>query len=268
MHKSNRGRSLAFACVSNNDSVLDNNLRRSPVISEGRTRLHIERGAPSASAAYNHALEHLDEDIVVFLHQDVYLPKGWDELLWQRISQVEAVDQDWGLLGSFGIATDDGRGYGPVWSTSLGQIVGRVPEQPMKVQSFDEMLMVMRSSSRLRFDENLNGFHFYGTDIVQIAASKGLASYAVPLPCIHNDKFKGRLDEDYNRSYQFMRRKWKSRLPIQTPTIKVTWHGLNLGRATRHHARDIAVRRSMSQPMEIDPRIYAARCSWSDISPL
>lgn len=267
MQNSSRGRSLAFACVSNNDAVLADNLRRSPVFSDARTRLHIEQNAPSASSAYNKALSQLDEDIVVFLHQDVFLPKGWEDLLWQRIDQVEAVDKNWGLLGSFGIAANDGRGYGPVWSTSLGQIVGRIPDRPVKVQSFDEMLMVMRRSDQMRFDEHLDGFHFYGTDIVQVATSLGLASYAVPLPCIHNDKFKAGLDDDYNRSYQYMRRKWKSRLPIQTPTIKITWHGLNLGRTTRQYARSIATRQSMSQPIDIDPRIYAARCSWSDISP-
>jgi hypothetical protein len=95
------------------------------------------------------------EDLVVFLHQDVFLPSGWEELLWHRVQQVEQIDLEWGLLGSFGIAAHDSCGYGPVWSTSLGQIVGRVPDQPIVVQSFDEMLMVMRRGSGLRFDENL-----------------------------------------------------------------------------------------------------------------
>ena len=268
MQNSIRGRSLAFACVSNSEDVLGNNLLRSPLLLDSQMRLHVERGAPSASRGYNKALDATEEDLVVFLHQDVFLPKGWDDLLRHRVKQVDDIDPDWALIGSFGIGAQDGFGYGPVWSTSLGHIVGRVPERPVVVQGFDELLFVLRRSSGLRFDENLAGFHFYGTDIVQTAASRGLKSYAVSLPCVHNDKFKGELDDDYNKSYHYMRRKWRARLPILTPTIKITWHGLNIVRSRVRFARDRPFRQRISQPIEIDPRIYAARCSWNDVSPI
>lgn len=266
MRKSVRNRSLVFVCLSNNEAILEGNLLRSPVFSRSAARLHVERDAPSATIGYNRALAATDEDLVVFLHHDVFLPAGWEDLLWQRVEQVEQVDPEWALIGPFGIG-QDGMGYGPVWSTSLGQIVGRVPGQPMEVQSFDEMLFVLRRDCGLSFDEQLKGFHFYGTDIVQQAAARGLAAYATPLPCIHNDKFKAELDSDFRQAYHYLRRKWRTRLPVQSPIIKISWHGLNLMKRDLHNTRDRQVRLGMSQSVDIDPITYAARCSWNDIAP-
>jgi hypothetical protein len=257
--------SIVFACASNNEAVLRNNLLQSPVFSKSRSKLHIESGAKSASIAYNRALQSTSEELVVFLHQDVFLPKGWDDLLLARVNEVAELDPEWALVGSYGIGFD-GSGYGPVWSTSLGQIVGMVPGEPVPVQSFDEMLMVVRRSSGLRFDEDLKGFHLYGTDIVQNAISNGLHSYAVPLPCIHNDKFKPTLDHEFRAAYQYLRRKWRSQLPVQTPILTLSWHGLNLIKSNIHNSRSKHARQQMSQSVDVDPKTYAARCGWSDVS--
>ncbi|MEZ5798331.1 MAG: hypothetical protein R3D63_13085 [Paracoccaceae bacterium] len=166
--------------------------------------MHVQRDAPSAAVAYNQALAATTAEIVVFVHHDVYLPPGWDRLLATRLAEVEATDPDWALFGAFGVGLDAAH-IGPVWSSSLGQIVGRVPLAPVEVQSYDELLIVLRRSSGLRFDQSLPGWHFYGTDIVAQARARGLRVQG-GLPCIHNDRFHPALGADFTECYRYMQR--------------------------------------------------------------
>ena len=204
--------------------------------------------------------------LVVFVHQDVYLPEGWDALLRARVAEVEALDPDWAMLGSFGVGLDN-LGLGPVWSTSLGAVVGRVPSVPAPVQSYDELLMVMRRSSGLRFDEGLPGFHLYGTDIVQEALSRGLGCYVAALPAVHNDRYHGQLGDDFAAGFHYVRRKWRARLPLYSPILRIARHGLDLRRVRRSNASSVAVRHALAQPTDTDPRVYAGLCGWNDLAP-
>ena len=147
---------LVLAAACNSEPILAANLARSPLLAH--VPLHTEWGAPSAAAAYNRALEATTAPIVVFAHPDVFLPLGWDALLQARIAEVAARDPNWALMGAFGVGLD-GAHHGPVWSSSLGQIVGRISQTPQAVQSYDEMLIVLRRASGLRFDEALPGWH-------------------------------------------------------------------------------------------------------------
>jgi hypothetical protein len=235
------------------------------MIAEGRVPLHVEWHAPSAATAYNRGLTATDAEIVVFAHQDVFLPHGWETLLLTRIAELERKDPNWALLGSYGIGCN-GALYGPVWSSSIGCIVGRVPTEPVEVQSFDEHLIVMRRASGLRFDEDLPGFHLYGTDIVQIARKAGLGSYAMALPVIHNDGFKEQLGSDYVAGYRYMQKKWRAELPLETSVVKISWHGLHLLRVRRGNMRTRAVRQERALSIGTDPRIYASLCGWSDLT--
>lgn len=256
---------IAIVAACNNEGILNANLKRSPVVAEGHIPLHVEWNAPSAAIAYNRALAATDAQIIIFAHQDVFLPRGWETVLFARIAELERKHPDWALLGSYGVAENGGR-FGPVWSSSLGSIVGRVPMEPVKVQSFDEHLFVMRRDAGLQFDEGLPGFHLYGTDIVQIARNAGRGSYAMALPLIHNDGFKEQLGDDYLEGYRFMQKKWRDRLPLLTPVSKVTWHGLNLRRSRWRALSSRRVRIDNAVPNVCDPRIYASLCGWTDLT--
>jgi hypothetical protein len=154
---------------------------------------------------------------------------------------------------------------GPVWSSSLGQIVGRVPMVPARVQSFDELLIVMRRDAGLRWDEDLPGWHMHGTDIVQIARAAGRAAYAGGLPCIHNDGFHESLGPDYRECYRHMQRKWRGDLPLRTPITKISRSGLHLMRDLRAAARSAAYRRGMAVANHTPPEVLAERCGWSSL---
>lgn len=256
---------MVLCVASHSPTILHANLAQSPCAA--LMPLHVETDAPSAAIAYNHALDATTAPIVVFVHHDVYLPNGWEALLAARLAEVEAIDPNWALAGAFGIGLD-GANFGPVWSSSLGMIVGRVPLTPAPVQSFDEMLIVLRRTSGLRFDDTLPGWHMYGTDIVQQARAKGMAAYSTALPCIHNDRYHDALGQDFTDAYRFMQTKWQSVLPLRTPILKISRSGLHLLRDRWQNRYSTAVRSAMAISTDHAPQDLAARCGWTDLSPI
>lgn len=256
---------FVLACASNSPAILSSNLGSSPLLENG-IRLHVEEGAASAALAYNRALDATREEVVVFLHHDVYLPRGWDRLLMARLAELTAHDPDWALAGAYGVAPDY-RQFGPVWTSSLGQIIGRVPMQPEPLQSFDEMLIVLRRSSGLRFDDRQPGWHMYGTDIVCAARAAGKGAYAIGLPCIHNDRFHGALGPDFTESYRWMQRKWPGMLPIQTPVTKISRSGLHLMRERWNMRNSHTAREGDAVDTGTPPAELARRCGWADLTP-
>ncbi|MBL4928209.1 glycosyltransferase family protein [Fuscibacter oryzae] len=254
---------IVLCCASHSEAILNANLGRSPCIIDGSLPLHVEWGAPSASVAYNRALDATDAEIVVFVHHDVYLPKGWDAVLRARLAELP---DDWALFGSFGVALDAGH-IGPVWSSSIGLIAGSVALKPVEVQSFDELLIIMKRSAGLRFDEELPGWHMYGTDIVAIARAKGFRAYAGALPLIHNDRYHEALDSDFTACYHYMRRKWRAVLPLRSPIIKISKSGLHIWRNRWRDMRSRDFRENMAIDTEVQPEEFARRCGWVDLGP-
>ncbi|MFN4153984.1 MAG: hypothetical protein ACK4HF_04980 [Paracoccaceae bacterium] len=256
---------FTIACASNSDAILSANLAASPALS-GSVPLHVERNAPSATAAYNRAIDATDSDVIVFAHHDVYLPRGWDILLSARLADLTRRHPDWGVAGAFGVAADY-RHFGPVWTSSLGEIIGRVPLQPEPVISFDEMLIVLRRASGLRFDDSQAGWHMYGTDIVCRARTAGKGAFAIGLPCIHNDRFHDALGPDFTESYRWMQAKWPQFLPIQTPVTKISRSGLHLMRERWNMRKSLAIREAGAVDTGAPVAELAARCGWADLTP-
>lgn len=256
--------SLTLATASNSDAILAANLAASPDLASGLP-LHIERNAATAVTAYNRALDATKADIVIFAHHDVYLPKGWTNVLAARLTVLDRLHPNWAVAGAYGVAPDY-RQFGPVWTSSLGQIIGRVPMQPEPVQSFDEMLIILRRTSGLRFDTDQPGWHMYGTDIVCAARAAGMGAFALGLPCIHNDRYHQALGPDFTESYRWMQRKWPQFLPIQTPVTKISRSGLHLMRERWNMRRSEGFRAADSVDSGTPPAELAARCGWSDLS--
>ena len=252
-------RAVAIAAV-NDEESLALNLARSPMIASGAVPLHVERGAPSAGAAYNRGIDRTGTDILLMVHQDVYFPTGWEGRLAAAIAAVEAVDPDWGVIGSFGIDADHA-GHGRLWSSGIGGLMGTPVSAPVPVESLDELLIVMRRGAGLRFDE-APLWHLYGTDIVQAARTAGAGAWVADLPVVHNDRFHGRLGADFSAGYHHVRRKWADRLPLSSPVVRIDRWGLGLPIYRLRAARSRRWRAAMALDPSVDPRIYAARCGW------
>lgn len=253
---------FSIVCASHDDTILDANLRRSPLLAS--IPLHVARGAPSAGIAYNRGLDATTAPYIVFAHHDVYLPPGWDRVLLARLAELNALDPAWALFGSFGVGLDHSH-IGPVWSSSLGQIVGRVPMAPAPVQSFDELLIVMRRDAGVRWDEGLPGWHMYGTDIVATARAIGRTAYAGSLPAVHNDRYHEALGDDYRDCYRSMQRKWARSLPLRTPITKISRSGLHLWRDLRAARKSAIFRASMAVDTDTSVETLADRCGWASL---
>jgi glycosyltransferase involved in cell wall biosynthesis len=222
--------SITFVVSVNDREVFDRNFLASPCLSRLRDyQVLTQQNFSSAAKAYNDAIDRSANDLIVFCHQDILLPEGW---LWQlehALSQLESLDPNWGVLGSYG-KTQDGRGWGHVYSSGRG-VIGEPFDQPIEIQTLDEIVLILRKSSGLRFDDSLPHFHFYGTDICLRATQRGLKSYAVSTFCIHNTHQYLVLPKEFYECCRHIKRIWKSYLPIQTTCVRIT--KLNLSIYTR-----------------------------------
>jgi hypothetical protein len=198
----------------NDDQVLRGTLLKSPDL-RNHCQIICKYGFSSAARAYNEGLSEATNDILVFCHSDVYLPPHWMSHVSEAIQALDSAHAKWGVLGVVG-ADLNGTVQGHVFSTGLQSIIGAPFSGSVRAKSLDEMVLVMRRSTGLRFDESLPGFHLYGTDICLEASERGLGSYIIPAFCIHNSRGIKFLPPAFWSSYSYMRRKWRAQLPVVT----------------------------------------------------
>lgn len=216
-------RHFSVAVAVNDFEVLNNNLYRSPDIVNGRVQqIIVKQNYSSASLAYNSAIEEAAHDLIIFVHQDVYLPENWFSDLERCLDRLAQERTDWGVLGCFGARKGaPPGGVGRIYTTGLG-VHGESFDGPEPVETLDEIVLVIRKSSGLRFDALLPHFHLYGTDICMSAREKGLTNYVIPSFCVHNTHQLLRLPAEFYKCYYYIRRKWAKYLPIYTSCIRIS----------------------------------------------
>jgi hypothetical protein len=215
------GNSITFVIAVNNRKLFEHNFLASPCLRELRDhQILVQENFDSAAKAYNDAIDRAVNDLIVFCHQDILLPEPWLSQLECALRHLEVHDPKWGVLGSCG-STQVGGGWGRVYSSGRG-VIGEPPQQPAEVQTLDEIVLILRRSSGLRFDDSLPHFHFYGTDICLRAAKRGMKSYAISAFCIHNTHQYLVLPKEFYECCRHIKRVWKDSLPIQTTCIRIT----------------------------------------------
>ena len=205
----------------NDTEVLQKNLCLSPDIKNGSIQLITKRNYRAASLAYNEAIEEADNEIILFVHQDVYLPETWFSSFKKSLSYLEKEQINWGVLGCFGSAKNRHGGVGRVCTTGMG-LHGNEIGNPEPVETLDEIVLIIRRSSGLRFDSSLPHFHLYGTDICMSAREKGMMSYAIPAFCVHNTNQLVDLPKEFYNCYRHVKSRWSKYLPIYTSCITIS----------------------------------------------
>ncbi len=180
----NQSMKIAVIAASNNEDILKSSLLASPDLRSG-VEIQVQRGAKSAGEAYNRGIAATTAEVMVFVHQDVYLPAGWMKRLESALEWLAQKDPDWGVAGLFGVERD-GAGQGHIYSTGLKRVLGEKFDGAREVETLDEVMLILRRKTGLRFDEALPGFHMYGADICLQAAERGKRSYAISACCVHN----------------------------------------------------------------------------------
>jgi hypothetical protein len=240
--------------AANSEEVLRSNILQSRAARQ--VPVFVERDYPTAGLAYNAGLKKSEAAYLIFVHQDVYIPDGWLDRLQQTVDNLERSGTPWGVLGVWGIAAP-GKYCGKVWCTGGNQEhVGRLGL--LEVVSIDEILIVLKRSTGLRFDEKLPGFHLYATDIVLEARKRGLKTFVIDAPVVHNSRANPQpLDRYFRAAYRYMQQKWSDELPLVTCVVSVTRAGWPLwkqwGRNSIAHLRG----RFLPHPRLVDPAIKA-----------
>lgn len=239
---------------------LQGDLKSSPEIANGKIGLTVLWNRPSASSAYSEAIEAATAEVLVFAHCDVYFPAGWfDRLAWE-VDRLTRIDGDWAVAGICSM-TSSGELVGRIYDTSLEPffsesfgIFGKALAAPVPIVSADELVLVVRRNAGISFDPSLPEFHLYGTDVVLEAQHHGKHTYGLDMPVIHNAKAQLRLGSDYARSYRYMVRKWRDRLPVPTTCGTLTAVPLTLSfRRLRIRYKAIFRRSTYSTKRILDP---------------
>jgi hypothetical protein len=212
--------SITFVVAVNKKNVLEKNLLASPCLCDPHPhQILFQENCSSAALAYNDAIDKSVNDLIVFCHQDMFFPGAWMSQLQGAIAYLDRHDSQWGVLGCSGI-TRDGEFRGHVYSTGV-EVVGK-PSEPAEVQTLDEIVLILRKSSGLRFDEALPHFHLYGADICLRAAKRRMKSYAISAFCVHNTYQGYYLPDEFYECCEYLKRVWSKSLPIQTTCIRIT----------------------------------------------
>jgi hypothetical protein len=232
---------LSFvACVSD-ESVLRKNLLASLCLRPGtRHELLLARNCSSAAEGLNFGIERANNPWVICVHQDVFLPAGWDDRLLKQLERAARQFGPIGVAGVYGVSKprevqlNSSGTHGaarrpessPLFAVnrsgrvfSHGQRLFDGRDVPAKVSTLDELLLVLPRDTPLRFDRTL-GFHFYGADICLQAAERGLAVVVLDAICHHNTQTVV-LPKPFFRSAQFFAEKWSHRLPVATPCVVI-----------------------------------------------
>jgi|ERR1700722_2350339 len=206
---------FCFIVATNNDELLRKNFLSSKVIREQKYQVILQRGYRNIGKAYNDGMRKTDAEILVCLHQDVFLPDAWEDQMFASLAKLET--SNWGVLGVAGM-----RAVGR-HTLLVGHLLGPGPQEigspdglPAQVETLDELLLVIRNDGKLLFDEEIPTTHFYGADICLEASSKGLGCFAINAYCHHNSINSNPDCPEFRLASKYMQKKWKRRLPFVT----------------------------------------------------
>ena len=190
---------MTIACVYNDAAVRRHCLDRSIEAYDGPVEVeylpvdNTEHAHTSAGAALNHAVRQASHDVVVLVHQDVYLHD------LDRLAACAAAleDERWGILGANGVTAD---------RTSVGRLrdrvilIGESAPDPVPVDTLDEVLLIARRDDLLReplSEEPELAWHAYAVEYSLRVRAAGRLAGAVDTAITHNSMSTNlaRLDE-------------------------------------------------------------------------
>lgn len=204
----------SIVCSSHKSDILVKNLFRSPNIFDHD--LHIKNGYTNICNAYNEALKKCNEDVIIFVHHDVYLPETFFVDLDLSLTEINHIN--WGVLGVAGATTN--RIIANVIDRS--HLLKVYDSLPQEVVTLDELILIIKKESfkYLSFDEKIKNHHLFGTDICMQAKKNGMTNFVINAQCNHNSSLSYQIPKEYFDTETYIKEKWKDFLPIKN-TINV-----------------------------------------------
>jgi hypothetical protein len=252
---------LKIYVLMNDRDVLEKNICASDAFRRNLVSLETLVDQTSASAAFATVMNRTTEGLLCFVHQDVFLPRNWLARIQAAVAHLNVADPNWAVLGCYGVQ-DDGTHVGHVWDSSWQKVFGAPFQGIAKVRSLDEIFICVRTDFGNLFDHELPDFHLYGTDVVLNAQQKGLTSYVVDMPIVHNSRKIVSLGAGYGAAYKFMSRKWQKNLPLVNTIVPVTRWGLPLLWKRINMARRFGLSGVRPPASHLDPKAISASLDW------
>ena len=189
LHPCGSDRPLSFVCCVSSEEVLRSNLLASPCLGRGSSHeVILVKNCPSAADGLNLGLERAAGDWVIGVHQDVFLPEGWDRRLLLQLREAERRFGPVGVAGVYGVGHCRGFWIGRDLAGCSADRLGRRSRASAarragaagRVATLDELLLVVRRDTPLRFDPAL-GFHLYGATSASRRPNAGWRSWRLRL---------------------------------------------------------------------------------------
>ena len=210
---------FSIICASNKPDVLHENLLKSPGISSHE--IIVVFGAKNVPDAYNRGAKIATEEVMIFVHQDVFLPESFFPELESSLESL--IGQNWGILGPIGAKIDPATGE----TLYIGDMVdrgtrlGNRESLPEEIQTLDEMMLICRKEDAV-FDEEIpSANHMHGPDICMNSISRGKKNFAIQAFCYHNSTMGYTLPTEFYSAAEYVRSKWESYLPIATTCTRL-----------------------------------------------
>ncbi len=209
---------LSFIVCVSNEEVLNANLLSSPCFAPGsRHEVLTVRNASSAAQGFELGIQRARHPLVVYLHQDMYLPSGWPARFVHAYRKAEKLYGSVGVAGVCGVIRKNNNTVLHAHVVDRDRIIDRRQELPALADTLDEVVLAVPKDTLLRMEPAL-GFHFYGADICLAARKAGLPSVVIDALCFHNSLHMV-LSSAFYQSLEIFKKKWASELPLTTPTL-------------------------------------------------
>ena len=206
---------FGFIVPTNKEEILSRNFLKSKIVRDRKHSVILQRGFSNIGKAYNDGMKKLDAELAICLHQDVFLPDDWEDQVLGSLEKLKRAA--WGVLGPAGIIRVGKRRVILGHVQDRGKEIGPTKDLPAKVETLDELLLIVKNNGQLLFDEQIpSAQHFFGADICLQAASKSLGSFAINAYCHHNSVDGNADTPAFRASLAYMQKKWKRRLPFVT----------------------------------------------------
>ena len=230
---------LSFVTCASNLEVLGARLLSSPCLGTGGLPLAVYFNAPSAAHGFNAAM--LAEQAkspdgscgfswLVWVHQDVVLPQGWDTVFAQALTKAHQAFPQLAVAGVYGLAGAGTHAQRAGHVLDRGKLLQEPAPLPCSVDSLDELLFAVRVDTGLQLDPAL-GFDFYATDLVLQAQAHGWQCAVLDAYCEHwsstpaSGAIPKAVVERIQSSAAVFEHKWAQRLPITTPCFNIAKPG-------------------------------------------
>lgn len=199
---------FTLICACNDPRILNENLLASPFAHH--CQVLIQYGYTNVPLAYNEAMPAATGDILIFAHQDVYMPDSFEGELRQSLLCLGRTD--WGVLGPAGQSASGGYGY----VLDRGQPWGKHRNLPIEVDTLDELLLIVKRGD-YQFDQAMPNHHLIGADLCMQARARQQSRWAIRAYCSHNSKTSyGPPEPTFWLAADYLMRKWPQFLPIYT----------------------------------------------------